>query len=183
MSREIVFITGNRNKVNEIQKAIDPLDYTVIQNDLDYPEIQSTSLEDVVRYGIEWIKDSVDIFFLEDSGLFVERLNGFPGVYSKFVFESIGNQGILKLMEYVEDRNAVFKTVIGFYDGEAKIFKGQCKGRIAKRPKGGHGFGYDPIFIPDGTTNTFGEMETYQKNEYSHRAKALKSFIHYLKKR
>jgi XTP/dITP diphosphohydrolase len=104
-------------------------------------------------------------------------------VYSKPVFTTIGNEGVLKLMEKTGNRNAIFRTVIGFYDGKAKIFKGECKGRIAEEPKGYHGFGYDPIFIPHGSEKSFGEMNTHKKNQYSHRGKALKRFIQHLKKR
>jgi XTP/dITP diphosphohydrolase len=86
-------------------------------------------------------------------------------------------------MEGKEKRNAVFRTIIGFYDGEPKIFKGECKGRIAKESKGTQGFGYDPIFVPHEDERTFGEMEIHEKNLYSHRGKALKGFVRYLKER
>ena len=183
MSEEIVFITSNENKFREAENLINPLGFKLIQKNPGYPEIQTSSLEEVVRYGIKYLKDRLDIFFMEDSGLFIKSLNNFPGVYSKFVFTTIGNEGILKLMEKTENRNAVFRTVVGFYDGKAKIFKGKCEGMIANETKGDHGFGYDPIFIPHGSEKTFGEMKIEEKNQYSHRGKALKSFIQYLKQR
>lgn len=183
MSEEIVFITSNKNKFKEAENLILPLGFKLIQKNLGYPEIQASSLEEVVTYGIEYLKDRVDTFFLEDSGLFIQTLCNFPGVYSKPVFTTIGNEGVLKLMEKTGNRNAIFRTVIGFYDGKAKIFKGECKGRIAEEPKGYHGFGYDPIFIPHGSEKSFGEMTTHKKNQYSHRGKALKRFIQHLKKR
>ncbi|MEA1993236.1 MAG: XTP/dITP diphosphatase [Euryarchaeota archaeon] len=183
MLKEIVFITGNEQKFNEAKKLIAPLGYELMQKNPGYPEIQSSSLEGVARYGIEHLKKKNDTFFLEDSGLFIQALDGFPGVYSKFVFGTIGNEGILTLMKKMENRNAVFRAVIGFYDGEPKVFKGECKGKIAKELQGSHGFGYDPIFIPRGSKKTFGAMSTHRKNEYSHRGKALKSFVSYLKKR
>jgi len=183
MSEEIVFITSNKNKFKEAEKLITPLGFKLIQKNPGYPEIQSDSLEEVVRYGIEYLRDKFDTFFLEDSGLFIKSLKNFPGVFSKFVFTTIGNEGIVKLMENIKMRDAVFRAVIGYYDGEAKIFKGECKGRISEEIRGDHGFGYDPIFIPQGCEKTFGEMMTEEKNQYSHRGKALKGFVQYLKQR
>ena len=183
MSREVVFVTSNRDKFREAEKLITPLGYTLRQENPGYPELQSSSLEEVVSYAIECLEDRFDLFFLEDSGMFIEELKGFPGVYSKFVFSTIGNRGIITLMEGKEKRDALFRTVIGFYEGEPKIFKGECKGKIAENPKGTHGFGYDPVFIPEGDVRTFGEMEIHEKNLYSHRGNALKELIRYLEER
>ncbi len=173
----ICFVTGNRHKYEEAKKLLSDIEMRHIP----YPEIQADSLEEVAEYGIEFLRKKLDCnFFLEDSGLFISHLNGFPGVYSAYVFKTIGNDGILKLMKDAEDREARFESVIAYYDGEIHLFKGVCKGMIAENATGKKGFGYDPIFIPEGEERTFAEMESEEKNEYSHRGMAMKKFISYL---
>lgn len=167
------FITGNDHKFEEASEILE--DQKLIHKDLSYPEIQADTLEEVAKYGIEHIKSNYDMeesFFLEDAGLFVDELNGFPGVYSSYVFSTIGNQGILDLMK-TSGRNANFKSVIALYDGDLHIFKGQVNGRISREIKGEHGFGFDPIFIPDGENLTFGELDPDKKNDLSHRKNSL----------
>ncbi|CAB50597.1 XTP/dITP diphosphatase [Pyrococcus abyssi] len=179
---KLFFITSNPGKVREAAKFFEPLKIEVIQLKREYPEIQADSLEEVVKFGIEWLKKEIDSpFFIEDSGLFIESLNGFPGVYSSYVYKTIGLDGILKLMEGIEDRKAYFKSVIGYYDGDVHIFSGVTWGRIANEKRGEGGFGYDPIFIPEGSEKTFAEMTTEEKNSLSHRGKALKAFFDWLK--
>lgn len=171
------FITSNKHKYEEIKRIIGNIEMLNIP----YPEIQANEIEEVVKFGVEYLKEKVrKKFFIEDSGLFISALNGFPGVFSSYVFKTIGNEGILKLMHNVENRDAKFVSVIGFYDGELHIFRGECNGRIANEIRGNKGFGYDPIFIPKGCNKTFGEMEREEKNKYSHRGKAvtkLKQFL------
>ncbi len=175
------FITGNKHKYEEAK--------IIVGNDIEmlsisYPEIQADTPEEVARYGIEYLKERIDgDFFIEDSGLFIEALNGFPGVYSSYVFRTIGNEGILKLMEGVEKRKAQFVSVVGYYDGDIHIFRGESKGVIAYEIKGSEGFGYDPIFIPEGDKRTFGEMKREEKNLFSHRGKAMKKLKEYLASR
>jgi len=171
------FITGNRHKYEEIKEIIGEIEMLSIP----YPEIQADSLEKVAEYGIEYLKERVKgRFFLEDSGLFIDALKGFPGVYSSYVFRTIGNKGILKLMENMENRRAVFVSGIGYYDGEIHIFRGESRGIISREEKGRKGFGYDPIFIPEKCKKTFGEMEREEKNRYSHRGKSAIKFKRYL---
>jgi XTP/dITP diphosphohydrolase len=120
---------------------------------------------------------------VEDDGLFVDSLSGFPGQYSSFVFKTIGNDGILKLLAGSTKRSAYFLSLIAFYDGRIlSISEGRVNGRITDRITEG-GWGYDPIFVPDGTDLTFAELEK-NKNEYSHRKRALEKFAQwYLKLR
>jgi len=176
---KIYFVTTNSGKYEEVKKMLEGHD--IIRKNMAYPEIQADELEEVAKFGMEFLSKRLDgKIMLEDSGLFIGCLNGFPGVYSAYVFKSIGNDGILRLMEGVKDRRAYFKSVIAFYDGEVRFFEGKCKGNISESVRGKKGFGYDPIFIPEGETRTFGEMEREEKNEYSHRGKAvleLKKFL------
>ncbi|AFK21999.1 XTP/dITP diphosphatase [Pyrococcus sp. ST04] len=179
---KIFFITSNDGKVREAKALLEPLGVEVIKKTIEYPEIQAGSLEEVVEFGAKWLAEILDgPFMIEDSGLFIEALNGFPGVYSAYVYKTIGLDGILKLLSDVENRRAYFKSVIGYYDGKLHIFKGIVWGRISTEKRGIHGFGYDPIFVPDGYEKTFAEMTTEEKNAISHRGKALKEFHRWLK--
>jgi XTP/dITP diphosphohydrolase len=120
---------------------------------------------------------------IDDSGLFINALKGFPGVYSAYGQKTVGNKGILKLMDGVEDRTAVFKCCIGCMIGEERIIvTGTCHGYILFEEKGDGGFGYDPIFTPDGD-RSFAEIPVEEKNAISHRGNATKLLIDELKAR
>ena len=113
---------------------------------------------------------------VEDSGLFIESLDDFPGVYSSYFFRTVGNQGILKLLENESNRNAEYRACSILYrDGVYFRALGKCLGSISTEIKGSNGFGYDPIFIPDsGDGRTFGEMQDYEKVSKSHRGESLR---------
>jgi XTP/dITP diphosphohydrolase len=145
-------------------------------------EIQSDSLEEIAREKAKAAFAKVGRqVIVEDDGLFINSLSGFPGQYSSFVFKTIGNDGILKLLAGSTKRSAYFLSLIAFYDGRIlSISKGRVNGRITDRITEG-GWGYDPIFVPDGTDLTFAELKK-SKNEYSHRKRALEKFaLWYLK--
>ena len=183
--KTLYFITGNKGKVIEAEEKFKKINIKIIQKDLGYPEPQVESLEDVACFGIDYLKDKINHpFILEDAGIFIEELNGFPGVYSKYVFYTIGCNGILKLLKNIKNRKAVFRSVYGYYNKEKKIkfFIGECKGRISEKIIGNKGFGYDPIFIPKDQNKTFAEMNIDEKNNYSHRGKSLVKMINYLRK-
>jgi XTP/dITP diphosphohydrolase len=116
---------------------------------------------------------------IDDSGLFVDSLGGFPGVYSSYVFKTLGCEGILRLMEGVEDRSARFECCIGFMapGGEPFIAKGVARGSIAREMSGSGGFGYDPIFVHEGHTQTYAQLDIGDKNRLSHRGRAMELFI------
>jgi XTP/dITP diphosphohydrolase len=184
--RTLYFITSNKGKFVEAKEKLQPLGFSVIQKDLGYPEIQSESLDDVALQGIVHVRMYFNKpFMLEDAGLFIEALHGFPGVYSKYVFFTIGLPGILRLLSGVKERKAVFRSVYAYSNPGCKpiIVTGECYGTISTEQRGKNGFGYDPIFIPKGLRRTFGEMTTDEKNRYSHRSKALDKLISNLKKR
>ena len=145
-------------------------------------EIQSDSLEEIAREKAKTAFAKVKRqIIVEDDGLFIDSLSGFPGQYSSFVFKTIGNDGILKLLAGSTKRSAYFLSLIAFYDGRIlSISEGRVNGRITDRITEG-GWGYDPIFVPDGTDLTFAELDK-SKNEYSHRKRALEKFAQwYLK--
>ena len=182
--KKLYFITGNKGKLIEIQERIKTIDIKVIQKDLGYPELQAETLEEVAEYGTNHIqKQFKESFILEDAGIFIDDLDGFPGVYSKYIFYTIGLAGILKLMENKTIRSAVFRSVYAYAEPNSKpiFFIGECKGTITTKEKGTGGFGYDPLFIPDDKSLTFAEMTTKEKNIYSHRGKALDKLFDFLK--
>jgi len=186
--KNLCFITSNKGKLKEAKESFSDLDINIVQKNLGYPEIQANSLEEVAIFGVEYIKNKFNQpFILEDAGLFIYIFDGFPGVYSAYIFYRIGCSGILKLMEGFEDNNrkAVFKSVYAFSEPGKKpvVFLGECKGRISNTIIGEHGFGYDPIFIPENEIKTFGQMETKEKNRYSHRGKSLEKLKIFLKNR
>ena len=210
------FVTSNKGKHKELQTRLSDLGYEVVQLSISYPELQADSIDEVTRFGLDWINrkindktieiasiETVELIIIEDSGLFVHALNDFPGVYSKFVFNTIGYIGVLELLKNNLDRTAHFESCIGVLGLEAytganngrsgkinteisntiQLVKGRCTGVISPTPRGNKGFGFDPIFIPEGATKTFAEMDTGEKNKYSHRGKAMEKFVEFLKKR
>ncbi len=177
---KIYFATGNINKVKEAKSILKDVDIEQIK--IDYPELQG-SLEEVAEFGAKYVYEKIKKpVIVEDSGFFVKALKEFPGTYSRFVYETIGNKGILKLLEGVENRDAYFKAVIGYCDEYGvKLFIGKVEGYVAYEERGSHGFGYDPIFIPKGYNKTFAELGE-EKNKISHRKKAFEKFYEYLKR-
>ena len=210
------FVTSNKGKQKELQTRLSELSHEVVQLSISYPELQADSIDEVARFGLDWINrkihdetieialiEAVELIIIEDSGLFVHALNDFPGVYSKFVFNTIGYLGVVELLKDNLDRSAHFESCIGMLglgahtvvknDRNGKnnteisntihLFKGRCTGVISPTPRGNKGFGFDPIFIPDGAIKTFAEMDTEEKNRYSHRGRAMENFVEFLKKR
>jgi XTP/dITP diphosphohydrolase len=181
-------VTGNRGKFEEARLILPRFGIEPRMMDLDVDEPQSDTLEYVSQrtagsaYGI--LKSPL---FVEDAGLFIHPLGGFPGVFSSYVFSTIGLQGILRLMGSSSDRRASFKSVVGFTSTsvhpEVLLFKGEVSGEIAGSPRGTGGFGFDPIFIPEGSNLTYAEMRAEDKNKTSHRARALESLGSYLSSR
>lgn len=175
-------ITSNPGKVAEYQKAFDELGIEMEHYRLPYDEVQTFDLEEVVNKGMdEIIAKGVRNFIVDDTGLFIDALKGFPGVWSAFVQKTIGNDGILKLMDGIEDRGAEFRCCIGCdIDGRRIVVTGVCRGFITESAKGTDGFGYDPIFSPDGEL-TFAEMSVDDKNKISHRGNAFRLLIDAIK--
>ncbi len=178
------FITGNENKVKEASERLKELGFEVVQDNMSPPEVQADTLEDVALFSAGWVVErSPEPFFLEDAGFFVDYLNGFPGVYSAYVFDTIGYEGILRLLSSENERSARFEAVIAYWDGkEFHTFKGVVKGNVSRKPRGENGFGYDPIFVPEGEERTFAEMSAQEKNSMSHRGRALDKMAEWLKK-
>jgi len=184
--REIIVVTSNPGKFLEISQELAKLGIKTVQRELSYPELQADELGDVVDYGLDVLMPKIDKpFIIDDSGLFIHVLNGFPGVYSHYVYKTLGKHKVLELLCGLERRKAHFETVIGYVDGNRQkhFFKGVCNGRIGKISKGNFGFGYDPIFLPDGHERSFAQMSPVEKNAISHRGNAIRSFIGHLREK
>ncbi|MFW3146266.1 MAG: XTP/dITP diphosphatase [Thermoplasmatota archaeon] len=183
----LYLVTGNPGKLKEIRRWLEPLGIPIETYEKEFIEVQADGLEDVVYYGMKELVSTHDPgvpLIKDDSGLFIESLSGFPGVYSSYVQRTISNRGILRLMENMEERGAVFKTVIGLYQprtGTISLFRGECRGEISLDEKGRQGFGFDPIFIPEGGSSTFAEMSLNEKNSVSHRTMAVSRLAGHLK--
>jgi len=181
--KKIIFVTGNPHKVKEATGILAPLGIEIEQNNCGYPELQEDDLEAIARFGAGWAANKLDKeVMVDDSGIFIEALGGFPGPYSAYVAKTLGNERILKLMEKETNRSARLKCVIGYCrpGEEAIVFSGEVLGEIAKDIRGNLGFGYDPIFEVAGLT--FGEMADEEKNRISHRYRALSRFAKWLEK-
>ena len=174
---KIHLITSNKGKVEELSAILKPLGHEIEQTDLQCPELQANSLEEVILHGLDWLKEAVagENVLIDDAGMFIEALKGFPGVYSRYAYDTIGLEGILKLMEGVENRRATFKCVLGFLrdNGKQYLLAGEVCGTLTTVKRGEGGFGYDPIFIVEGEEKTFAELDINRKNQISHRGKAL----------
>ena len=193
--RTLWFMTGNVGKVREAKHALEPLGYNVRQLTVDGLEIvepQCDDLEIVARSKLEqarhYLPNPNDALMVEDAGLFIDKSNGFPGVYSAYVLETLGCDGILNLLEGENERGAQFEAVAAFLlDGKIHVSRGVCRVVIASSASGEDGFGFDPIFVPDNieidgkttTTNglTFADVDMRLKEQFSHRRKALDGLI------
>ena len=184
----IYFATGNKGKLHEVKTLASSYGIVVKQLDIKKVEIQSDSLEEISLYAVrdiynKVISKGIDNVVVEDAGLFIEALKGFPGPYSSYVYKTIGIRGVLKLLEGVDNRKAFFKAVVVFKSSSLgeRIFKGIVHGEIVEEPRGTYGFGFDPIFKPYGSDKTFAEMTVQEKNKFSHRSKAFTELFKWLK--
>ena len=193
--RTVWFMTGNAGKVREAKHALEPLGFNVQQlviEGVDISEPQCDDLEIVARSKLEQahvhLPDENDGLMVEDAGLFIDHLNGFPGVYSAYVLKTIGCEGMLRLMGEEPARGAEFQAVAALLiDGNVHVSRGICRGVLAMNASGNEGFGFDPIFVPDDlhidasvhSTNglTFADVDLSVKEQFSHRRKALDGLI------
>ena len=172
---DVTLVTSNPGKVAEVRRVFSEHGIQVHWDRRDLPEPQADRLEDVVRAKLRAAARPGRGIVVEDSGLFVDSLAGFPGVYSRYVLDTIGLPGILRLVRG-RPRAARFRAVAGYCRGRTEIFtSGEVRGRLAPEARGSHGFGYDPIFIPAGGRRTFGEVGGAVKDRASHRGQAIRA--------
>lgn len=174
----IYFITGNKNKFEEV-KAIVP---EVERLDIDLPEIQEIDAKAIITAKLqEALNHQKGEFIVEDTSLSLECLNGLPGPLIKWFLQAIGNEGLVSLAERLGNNKAEAKTIIGYAKNREEIyyFEGIVKGKIVPQ-RGESGFGWDVIFLPDGHSHTFAEMIQEEKNRISMRkvaAEQLEGFL------
>ncbi len=184
ISSPLLFATSSKHKFIEAQAILGKVGIAVEQHPHRPPELQANSLEEIARHSCLQIFQEVRrTVFVEDAGMFIHELNGFPGPYSHYVLDTIGNEGILKLMKGVDDRKAVFRSAVAFASpGQpCRIFIGETIGYITEEQRGTH-WGFDPVFVPtEGDGRTYAEMRS-EKNRYSHRARALAKLAEWLSK-
>lgn len=180
---EISFISSNKHKYQEIKAIFEKtseIQVKHIQKHLN--ELQSDNLEKIAIFSLKTIFNDSDTkyYFVEDSGLFIKSLNGFPGPYSSYIFKKLGNEGILKIMRNIEVREAYFQSTIALKSDTGFItFTGVIRGHISEKDTGS-GWGYDPIFIVDSEfPNTLGDLGK-EKDTVSHRYHATRKLIKYL---
>ncbi len=184
----VFFATNNINKFNEARKVLSKHGVAVGMLRVKALEIQSDSLSEIAK------ASAIDAFercnlplIVEDAGLFVDALNGFPGPYAAYVYKTLGNTGLLKLMEKVKNRKATFHSAIAYCDSSSVApicFEGVSVGEITteeRKGKARSSFGFDPIFQPHASTRTFAEMSIEEKNGFSHRAEAIGKFAKWYK--
>ena len=153
-------VTSNIHKFNEARRILSKYKIaTAMLKKIGAAEIQDDDIENVAKASaVDAFRKSKLPIIVEDAGLFVEALEGFPGPYSSFVYRTISNEGILKLMENVTNRNAYFKSVVAFLSpvmDEPLCFCGEIKGKIGKEKRGSQGFGFDPIFNPSNSSPSY----------------------------
>lgn len=187
--KNLVFATNNPNKLNEIRNAVS--DFKIISlNELnineDIPETGNTLQENALQKASYIFNKTGENCFADDTGLEIQALNNQPGVYSaRYAGENCTSedniQKVLSKLNGIKNRNAKFKTVITLIlNNKTYFFEGEVKGIILEEKTGDKGFGYDPIFRPNGFDVSFAQMSTQQKNEISHRGLAVKKLVEFL---
>jgi len=170
-----VFVTSNANKLRE---AAEILGLDLDRADVDVPEIQSLDFGEVVAAKALAAHEALGSpsypVIVDDSGLAVGAWGGFPGPLTRWLMKSVGNAGLLRMLAAEEDRSALAVCAVAVADasGSVRIFRGVVEGDISHEPRGEGGFGFDPIFVPEGGTRTYSEMGE-QKNTDSHRTRAF----------
>ncbi|MEY4332475.1 MAG: hypothetical protein RLZZ196_1213 [Bacteroidota bacterium] len=188
----LIFATNNAHKIAEIQSLVGS-DFSIIDMksagiDIDIPEPHHTLNENALEKAQTIFNITKTNCFSEDTGLEIEALNGAPGVKSaRYAGEDRNFQAnidkVLDQLKNVENRKAQFRTVICLiWEGQTYYFEGICKGHISISMQGEKGFGYDPIFVPEGSNKSFAEMNMEEKNRFSHRQKAVTQLFEFLRK-
>src|SRR2546427_5639156 len=175
--RTLWFVPQNHHKYQEARRTLDPFGIKILMLATPKTKIQSPSLGEIARFAAkEAAKKHSRAVVVEDSGLFVRVLNGFPGPFSSYVHDTIGVEGLLRLMSRQTRREAYFQASLALASPKesSQEFSGKVHVTISHEPAGTQGFGFDPIFIPRGARKTFAQGGTEFKDKYSHRAVAFR---------
>lgn len=182
MKKEIVFVTGNNKKAQEIRAIIG---FDVLTKKLDIPEIQSLDVEEVASAKALSAFKMIGVpIIVDDSGMNIDSLGGLPGALVVWFLDKLKPEGLLRILTNEKNRKASVQTCIAYADQTGVFtFTGTITGKIAESLRGKNGFDYDSIFIPDGYHKTYAEMTTNEKNKISMRKIALLKFKEFLSKR
>lgn len=178
-SRSVSFATGNKGKVEEANLILAPYHIRVLPFDGKGVEIQAETVAEVASYSAKQAAESFrKDLMVEDAGLFVDSLGGFPGAFASHAFSTIGIEGLLRLLEGRRSRKAVFRSAVAYCEpGSAPVvFHGRVTGVISESPSGKNGFGFDPVFVPEGSRRTMAELSLPEKCAISHRGEAMRAF-------
>ncbi|MDP7976356.1 RdgB/HAM1 family non-canonical purine NTP pyrophosphatase [Tardisphaera saccharovorans] len=180
----VLLVTGNQSKVAEVRDALEPYGVNVEKADLRKFEVQG-EIEEVSMLAARLAAmEALEPVVVDDSGLYVEALKGFPGPYSSYVYSTIGNEGLLSLLNHDDNRAAAFRCAVSYVDPINRVertFLGEVMGYIRREPGKPGGFGFDPIFSPFGPNGVpLSEMSIEEKNAISHRGKAFRKLGEYL---
>lgn len=183
-SNRVLLATSNLGKLEEARTVLAPFGLSVEQYDGKGIEIQADTTSEIAAFSSKRAATAAGRpVLVEDAGLFVDSLNGFPGPFSAYAFKTLGVAGILALLRSSKPgmgkaRAARFVSSLAYCEplGDPRLFEGSARGTITARPRGKGGFGFDPIFLPDGGRKTFGELTLKEKCAVSHRADALRRF-------
>lgn len=180
MIEKILFATTNEGKIRE---AISILNITVEPIKIELDEIQSLNFKEVIEHKARQAFEKMGHpVLVEDSGIIFDGLGQLPGVFTKWFLVSLKNEGMVKLLDGFENKKATAISYVGYYDGKNMIIEyGETAGKVVL-PRGGSGFGWDPIFEPDGCNETFAEMNMDTKNQFSMRKLALTKFLESINK-
>ncbi len=176
------FVTSNKNKVKEVQRIVGK-GYILNHIFMKYPELRSDYSDEIAESSAKQLADKLNkTIIVEDSGLFIKGLNGFPGTSSAYIHKRIGLQGILKLMKNIKNREARYISAVAYCEPGKKpvSFLGVEKGKIANKIRGKYGFGHDSIFIPQRNKKTYGEMKNADAMK-KFRKQAVHKLIKYLR--
>lgn len=180
MIESLIYVTSNPGKARHISQY---LDFPVFHKDIDLVEIQELDPEAIIEHKVKEAYRHVQApVLVEDTSLQFLALGKLPGPFIKWFLAELGTEGLCRLLDESADRSALASVHIGLYDGQTfRVFTGTREGSIALAPRGGNGFGWDPIFIPAGHSRTWGEMSEEENQETSMRTIALKKLEAYLK--
>ena len=186
MEKKITYVTGNWAKIASAKKFLTPLGYEIDNIKIETPEIQSDDVAEVAKYSAKWAANELKIPVIKnDTGFFIKHYNGFPGAYMKYIDETLKVDGLLKLMENVEERDAYLKEAIAYCEPgkEPIVFEGITEGSIAYSSSGEYGWGViDHVFIPKGEDKTLGNFPDNERWDFWS-VDAYKRLVDYLEKK
>jgi XTP/dITP diphosphohydrolase len=180
MSRDrLILLTQNQHKLKELKPLFEKYRVDFETTSTEKHEIRSENIEEIARVAAKTAFGTLQRpVVVDDTGFFVDALKGFPGSYAAIVLKSIGYEGILRLMAGKKDRKSKFMTAVGYCNGKhLESFVGTMSGSVVYEPAGKGGFGYDPIFMPNGFSKTYAELTLEEKVKISHRTRAFENFL------